>query len=218
MKFLLNSLKTLTNSKSCSKSRIKFLFKLSFALIGKFFLAYIHCRLSEQFSESQADFGTTFKGTSGYQKSGTSSLKRVTGRNFPISKWFLEASRNFILDFLHKRQLKIVKTISAHSKSTVSKFTTFKKIFISCHYPFICFKSPSCDAPATWREPTRWRRQSRARPPWRGGRRRACSCCRCASDRCRRRRGSDREKPPLLGLPLSPSPSTRSKAKKCGIN
>ncbi len=37
MKFLLDSLKTLTNSKSCSESRIKFLFGLSFALIGKFF-------------------------------------------------------------------------------------------------------------------------------------------------------------------------------------
>jgi hypothetical protein len=38
----------------------------------------------EQFSESQAGFGTTLKGTGGYQKAGTSSLKRVTGRNFTI--------------------------------------------------------------------------------------------------------------------------------------
>jgi hypothetical protein len=86
MKFLLASLKTLTNSKSCSESRIKFLFMLSFALIGQFSLVYIHFRLSEQFSESQAGFGTTFKGTGGYQKAGTSSLKRFTGRNFTISK------------------------------------------------------------------------------------------------------------------------------------
>jgi hypothetical protein len=54
MKFLLASLKTLINS----KSRINFLFRLSFALIGEFFLEYIHSRLSEQFSESQAGFGT----------------------------------------------------------------------------------------------------------------------------------------------------------------
>jgi hypothetical protein len=40
---------------------------------------------------------------------------------------FTEASRHFILDFLHKKELKIVKTISAHSKSTVSYFRTFKK-------------------------------------------------------------------------------------------
>jgi hypothetical protein len=43
-------------------------------------------RLSEQFSESQAGFGTTFEDTGGYQKARTSSLKRVTGRNFTISK------------------------------------------------------------------------------------------------------------------------------------
>ncbi len=84
MKFLLASLKT--NSKSCSESRIKFLFRLSFALIGQFFVVYIHRRLSEQFSELQAGIGTTSKGTGGYQKAGTSSLNRVTGRNFTISK------------------------------------------------------------------------------------------------------------------------------------
>jgi hypothetical protein len=84
MKFLLASLKTLTNSKSCSESRNKFLYRLSFALIGH--LVYIHSRLSEQFSESQAGFVTTFQGTGGYQKAGTSSLKRVTGRHFTISK------------------------------------------------------------------------------------------------------------------------------------
>jgi hypothetical protein len=46
--------KTLTNSKSCSERRIKFLFRLSFALIGQFILVYIHSWLSETFSESQA--------------------------------------------------------------------------------------------------------------------------------------------------------------------
>jgi hypothetical protein len=68
MKFLLASLKKFNNSKSCSASRIKFLFRLSFALTGQFFLLYIHSRLSEQFSESQPGFGTTFIGTGGYQK------------------------------------------------------------------------------------------------------------------------------------------------------
>jgi hypothetical protein len=82
MKFLLASLKTLTNSKNCSKSRIKFMFRLSFPLIGQYFLVYIHSRLLEQFSESQAGFGTTLKGTGGYQKAGTSSLKRVYWKEF----------------------------------------------------------------------------------------------------------------------------------------
>jgi hypothetical protein len=60
---MLVSWKMFTSSKSCSESRIKFLFRLSFALIGQFFLVYSHNRLSEQFSESQAGFGTNFKGT-----------------------------------------------------------------------------------------------------------------------------------------------------------
>jgi hypothetical protein len=50
----LASLNTLTNCKSCSKSRIQFLFRLSFVLIGQFFLLYIHSWLQEQFSESEA--------------------------------------------------------------------------------------------------------------------------------------------------------------------
>jgi hypothetical protein len=98
MKVLLASLKTLTNSKSCFESRIKFLFRLSFAL-GTIF-------------RTQADFGKTFKCISCYQKAETSSLKRVTGRNFTstVVSDFIEASRNFILDFLHKKTTKIVKT------------------------------------------------------------------------------------------------------------
>jgi hypothetical protein len=86
MNFLLASLKTLADCENCSESRIKILFRLSFALTGQFFQVYIHSRISEQFSESQAAFRTTFKGTGGYQKAGTSSLKRVTGRNFTISE------------------------------------------------------------------------------------------------------------------------------------
>jgi hypothetical protein len=58
----------------------------SFALIGELLLVYIHDRLLEQFSESLAGFATFLKGTGGYKKAGTSSLKRVTGRNFTISK------------------------------------------------------------------------------------------------------------------------------------
>jgi hypothetical protein len=52
MKFLLASLKTLTNSKKCSESRIKFLFWPYFALTGQFiqctFIAGYHRRVSEQ--------------------------------------------------------------------------------------------------------------------------------------------------------------------------
>jgi hypothetical protein len=37
------------------------LFRLFFAIIGKFFLEYIHSRLFDQFSGSQAAFGTTLE-------------------------------------------------------------------------------------------------------------------------------------------------------------
>jgi hypothetical protein len=42
LNFLLASLKTLTYFKNCSKSHIKFLFRLSFTLIGRFSPVYIH--------------------------------------------------------------------------------------------------------------------------------------------------------------------------------
>jgi hypothetical protein len=67
MKFLLASLKTLTNSKCCSESRIKFLFRL------------LRSHWSIPFVQSS-------KGAGGYPKTGTSSLKRVTGRDFTINK------------------------------------------------------------------------------------------------------------------------------------
>jgi hypothetical protein len=62
MKYLLASLKTFTNSKKCSVSRIKFLFWLSFPLIGVHctFIAGFrnnfqdHSRVTEQLLETQA--------------------------------------------------------------------------------------------------------------------------------------------------------------------
>jgi hypothetical protein len=55
------------------------------------------------FSGSQAAFGTTFSVTSGYRKAGT---KLLEGFSQLISD-FIEASRNFNLDFFHKRTAKI---------------------------------------------------------------------------------------------------------------
>jgi hypothetical protein len=111
-------LKTLTNSKKISESRIKFPFRLSLDLIGQFFPVYIHSRLSEQFSGSHSGFGTTFRNTGSYQKAGTSALKRVT---------LLEgkASRNFYLDFLHKKTTKNCETIAAVKISrTLKKYSS----------------------------------------------------------------------------------------------
>ncbi len=101
-------MKTLTNSKNCSKSQINFLFRLSFALIGRFFPVYIHSRLSEQFSRLQTGFGTTFRDTGGYQKAGNKLSEEGYWKEFHNYSDFVEASRNFILDFLHKKTIKIV--------------------------------------------------------------------------------------------------------------
>ncbi len=85
LKFLLVYLKTLTKPKIFSVRGVKFLFWLSLPRIGRFSPVYIHARLSEHFSESQAGYGTTFRVTGSYQKAGTISLKVVTGRVFTIS-------------------------------------------------------------------------------------------------------------------------------------
>jgi hypothetical protein len=71
--------------KVVSKAASYFCSGFSLLSLVNFFLVYIHSRLSEQFLESQAGFGTTFKGTGGYQKAGTCSLKKGTGRIFTIS-------------------------------------------------------------------------------------------------------------------------------------
>jgi hypothetical protein len=52
---------------------------------------------------------------------------------------FWEASRNCLLDFLHKKSAKSVTTVSAHSKGTVFMFRTFKNIRIAWHHPFNVF-------------------------------------------------------------------------------
>jgi hypothetical protein len=83
MKFLLAFLRTLTNYKNYSESRVS---PLTFVLIGRFLSAYIHSRLSKQFSGSQAVPEQLLETQAAYQKARTSSLKRVTGRNFTISK------------------------------------------------------------------------------------------------------------------------------------
>jgi hypothetical protein len=62
--------------------------------------------LSEKFSESQAASVKTFRVTGGYLKAGTSFLKRVTGRFFELVSDFIEASRQFIFNFLRKKPAK----------------------------------------------------------------------------------------------------------------
>jgi hypothetical protein len=129
--FLLSSLKTLTNFKDCSVSRIKILCRLSFTLIGWISPAYIHGRLSEQFSGSPAAFETNFTVTGGFRKAETT-----------LWKWLLEGFSQLVIrykhaetisDFFHKKTAK--NCISAHSKVPVWFLGPSNKIFISWHWP-----------------------------------------------------------------------------------
>jgi hypothetical protein len=76
-------LKTLIdkNSKNCSKSRIKFLFRLSLSLVD-FSQCIFAGRPYEQFSGSQAAFGTSFRLTGGYRKAGTSFPEKGYWKDF----------------------------------------------------------------------------------------------------------------------------------------
>jgi hypothetical protein len=102
-----------TNYKDCSKSRIKFLFRLSLTFTGWLSPVYIHGGLSEQFSGPQADFRTTSTVTGGNWKAGTSFLNHFI--SFVSDS--IKASRNLMVYFLPtKRQLQIMKTITNHNK------------------------------------------------------------------------------------------------------
>jgi hypothetical protein len=81
---------------------IKFLFRISFALIGRF-PVYIY-----------PAFGTIFRFTDGLRNNfletqaaiGKPEQERVTEWNFSISKWFQEAIRNFNFGSSQKDNLK----------------------------------------------------------------------------------------------------------------
>ncbi len=59
----------------------------------------------------------------------------ATNRETSINQGFHRSKQKLIIDFLHKMKAKIVKTIGAHSKSTVLVFRSFKRnIHLVTHY------------------------------------------------------------------------------------
>ncbi len=132
--------------------RTNFCSGFSFALIGWFSPVYIHGRLSDEFSESQAAVGLTFRVAGNYRKAGKAPWILDTGRIFTISKYFIEVCRNFILDFLNKKTAKNGENhqrafkgsefagirpcnfISSARSSIVLIFLTFNKLLISWNY------------------------------------------------------------------------------------
>ncbi len=80
-KILIASMKTLTNSETCTISRIKILLRLTISVIGQFSPRY-HLLLD------RGKVGLNTHVTGGFLNATASSLKRVTGRIFKISKCF----------------------------------------------------------------------------------------------------------------------------------
>jgi hypothetical protein len=101
IKFPLAWLKILTTTitKNCSETRIKFLFHLSFALIGRF----LNCLFIGSFRNNfhfHRRFSEQFRVIGVCQEVRKSSLKRVTGRIFiTISKWLHRSKQKLYLEF-----------------------------------------------------------------------------------------------------------------------
>jgi hypothetical protein len=93
---------------------------------------YIHSRLSELFSGSQASFGIAFRDTSGYPESRNKLSEEGYWKEIHdlllVSQKLAETS---CWIYLTKRQLKIVKTIRANKKVLFQIFGPSKKMFIS---------------------------------------------------------------------------------------
>ncbi len=134
IKFLLASLKTCFNSKYCSKSHIKFLLWLSSLLLVDFFQGTFMAgfrnnfqALSMQLLVSQAAIG----------KLEQAYWRELLEEFSLLVSDFIKSKQNIIFDFVTKRQLKIVKTVSPHIKNTVLIFRTLrKKVIISWTIPF----------------------------------------------------------------------------------
>ncbi len=68
----------------------------------------------------------------GYQKAGTSSLERVTGIGISqLVSDFIEANRNFNLDFLYKKTTNNCENHKRSFKKYCFEIYDLKKIFIS---------------------------------------------------------------------------------------
>ncbi len=132
IKFLLSSLKTITKSKDCSKSRIKFLFWLFFSLIGRFspvcnaFMA----GFSEQFSGSKAVYEQLLESQVAIRK-----LEYATVPEDGYWKDFhyyqvISVNRNFSRHFLQKKTAKSCRNHQrSFQKVLFRNFRTFKKHF-----------------------------------------------------------------------------------------
>jgi hypothetical protein len=81
----------------------------------------VHAFLSSDWSVFPSVHSQQAFGTGGYQKAGTSSLKRVTGRKFTISKWFHKSKQKLQFGFLSQKD----------KKNWENHRGSFKKFYVS---------------------------------------------------------------------------------------
>ena len=93
---------------------------------------YILARLSEHLSETQAAYGKTFRVTDDIRKPEQVPWRWLLEKFPQLVSNIMGVSMQKIafLSFFTKQQQIAVKTISAHSQSTILIFRTFKKEFI----------------------------------------------------------------------------------------
>ncbi len=103
MKFLLVSLKTLTNSKNRSESRIKFLFWLSLALIGRFFQCTFIAGFRNNFQDHRRVTEQLLDTHTAIRKPVKALWRGILEGISQLVSYFIEARRHFNLDFLYKK-------------------------------------------------------------------------------------------------------------------
>jgi hypothetical protein len=121
-------------SRDICRYRYLLAFLLSYRSI--FSQVYIHARLLEQFSGSQAAFRTTVRVTCGYQKEGTNFLRRVTRKTFTISKLFQRSKHKHYFWFPSQKDSKKMWKPSALIQKLLFCILEPIKIYFSWHYPF----------------------------------------------------------------------------------
>ncbi len=115
--FLFSSQKTLTSSKDCSESRIKFVIRISLAFIFYFLRSTLTARFRNNF-QNHRRFSERLLGS--YQKAGTSYQKRVTGSIATISK-----QAETLFNFFFK---KTGKNCENHQRSFKKYFFPFQEL------------------------------------------------------------------------------------------
>ncbi len=105
LSFCLLLWKKLANSKNRSESRLKSLFRLSFALLGRFFPLYIHCRgFRNNFQDHRRVTEQLLKMQAAIRKPIQALWSGLLEGISQLVSYFIEASRNFIWISFTKRQ------------------------------------------------------------------------------------------------------------------